>query len=602
MNQVSYEEFKLQFAQMYEHYERHRTDNITDPALRRAHPISTISGWDRDHDQTTDGSTNNGQALNDKAITNTLATDSHNQPEKSFKVSKSEQTDDDDVVDLENVKCVCEENVVVQDDTNPSTNDVDSTKEPTAQILNATESSKPVQSISSISQVYNEQLTGKTIVCNGDSEHAFDDDTISNITPAKQANVSGTDGGSDALRKTLEIDSYDMNEDNKEIVDEIVEEILTKSENLLDDCKRSLDENHQHLNETETTSSPVIKDEEIEHAVSEVVKGVRNIERKMKRDSENDTESQNTETDVKMKREGENIGDVLTSNIHNDETTELQNENQKTELVLSNAAIESTKEILDVDRTNDSVSETLTTANASDGIKDIVATIVNDVIENCVNQTVTDNGDVCDNDNDMNKMSIIDNINNNSSDVATNDSNDNAIIVDTIAPTTDAVSTLNADTVTAIASATDTATATTETETNPVEETNEEIIKGIVNEIVDKCVESEMNTATDNDDNNNNNNNNNDEDSALDKSGSETFVADTIDESSAAAADADGDGDGAGEQPNNGIGSAKFTSVATDNGSDNQMNDNRSAKLNRSQGTSISTSTQVENNHFGNLA
>jgi hypothetical protein len=45
--QVSYEEFKLQFAQMYEHYERHRADNITDPLVRQQHPISTISGWDQ---------------------------------------------------------------------------------------------------------------------------------------------------------------------------------------------------------------------------------------------------------------------------------------------------------------------------------------------------------------------------------------------------------------------------------------------------------------------------------------------------------------------------------------------------------------------------
>lgn len=48
--QVSYEEFKLQFAQMYEHYEQRRADNITDPAERQQRPISTISGWER-HEQ-----------------------------------------------------------------------------------------------------------------------------------------------------------------------------------------------------------------------------------------------------------------------------------------------------------------------------------------------------------------------------------------------------------------------------------------------------------------------------------------------------------------------------------------------------------------------
>ncbi|XP_065209719.1 neurobeachin isoform X2 [Planococcus citri] len=45
-SKVSYEEFKLQFAQMYEHYERQRSDNITDPQERQQRPISTISGWE----------------------------------------------------------------------------------------------------------------------------------------------------------------------------------------------------------------------------------------------------------------------------------------------------------------------------------------------------------------------------------------------------------------------------------------------------------------------------------------------------------------------------------------------------------------------------
>uniref|UniRef100_A0A8D8UFC3 Neurobeachin n=1 Tax=Cacopsylla melanoneura TaxID=428564 RepID=A0A8D8UFC3_9HEMI len=46
-SKVSYEEFKLQFAQMYERYDRQRSDNITDPHLRQQRPISTISGWDQ---------------------------------------------------------------------------------------------------------------------------------------------------------------------------------------------------------------------------------------------------------------------------------------------------------------------------------------------------------------------------------------------------------------------------------------------------------------------------------------------------------------------------------------------------------------------------
>ncbi|KFM61720.1 Neurobeachin, partial [Stegodyphus mimosarum] len=53
-SKVSFEEFKLQFSQMYEQYEQRRSDHLTDPALRKQKPISTISGLDN----------NNHRALN----------------------------------------------------------------------------------------------------------------------------------------------------------------------------------------------------------------------------------------------------------------------------------------------------------------------------------------------------------------------------------------------------------------------------------------------------------------------------------------------------------------------------------------------------------
>ena len=43
-SKVSFEEFKLQFADMYAHYERHRSDHLTDPDVRQRRPVSTISG------------------------------------------------------------------------------------------------------------------------------------------------------------------------------------------------------------------------------------------------------------------------------------------------------------------------------------------------------------------------------------------------------------------------------------------------------------------------------------------------------------------------------------------------------------------------------
>ena len=42
--QVSYEDFKLHMAQMYQQYERAQVQHIADPAVRQQRPVSTISG------------------------------------------------------------------------------------------------------------------------------------------------------------------------------------------------------------------------------------------------------------------------------------------------------------------------------------------------------------------------------------------------------------------------------------------------------------------------------------------------------------------------------------------------------------------------------
>lgn len=565
---------------MYEHYERHRTDNITDPALRRAHPISTISGWDRDRDENTENSTKPDSETS-KAIAEAQ--------------TNGNAEHDDDV--MNNVKCICEENV--DKDSAETTTINETTEDASAQVSNSIEQTKPVSSISSISQVYNEQLTGQTVTSNIETH------TESNIDGSDTEKPTGEHGndvsGSDALRKTLEIESYD--EDNKEIVDEIVEEILKKSENLLDDCKRSLDENQ--IAETETTS-PVIKDGEIEHAVSEVVAGVRNIEKMLKQD----TETMET-TDI----------DSSTKDTNETETIESMETSESISTIEDVAKTEIDKQICDT-----IIAETTTETNE---IEDIVSDIVNEVIENCINESTTDvpndgkitttameNGDnVCDN--DTNKTSIIqrdinvDNINNNSSEdndvkiknslnnnticdehnLNTHDSNDNTIIDETIEQTTELLSQ------TMLNESVDDNKQEQKQQQEPqqeheqhetkttttAEESDEEIVKGIVNEIVGKC-------CVENDSNANNSN----ENSSVNRSENEAPVTGTeinaisIESSNIVVGD-----------------NAQSTIEAEHVGNhDDRRNDNnnRSTKQpHRSQNTSsISTSTQVENNHFGN--
>lgn len=152
-SKVSYEEFKLQFAQMYEHYERHRTDNITDPALRQARPISTISGWERESDQVTEG----GAAI----------------VEVEGKISTATTTEE---CDGENnkMKCGCEDEEAK---------------------MTAT-SAESVQTISHICDVYSNQVSGEPI-CNG---NAHDSSTEEEKSPAKEITKTSS-GGTEVLKQ-----------------------------------------------------------------------------------------------------------------------------------------------------------------------------------------------------------------------------------------------------------------------------------------------------------------------------------------------------------------------------------------------------------------
>jgi neurobeachin len=122
-SKVSYEEFKLQFAQMYEHYEKHRTDNITDPALRQARPISTISGWE--HQQEHAGPVN-GKREYLPAKAESVAVHSNG---KIDEIYDEDETDEDDET---------EENEAAP--TKPS------------------DEVKPTTTISNITDVYNESI------------------------------------------------------------------------------------------------------------------------------------------------------------------------------------------------------------------------------------------------------------------------------------------------------------------------------------------------------------------------------------------------------------------------------------------------------------
>jgi hypothetical protein len=215
--QVSYEEFKLQFAQMYEHYEKHRTDNITDPELRQSRPISTISGWDQEREEINLHQT---QQIQQSQQVQTVPTDEFNGNEK----------------------------------------DDEEQQQPTQQkAIESIPQQKPT--ISSISDVYHKEISGEAVALAPPPP-----------PPEESEHSVPIDSGNSKLKEILEQQlGENTEEESREIATELVEEILQKSEKLLDECQQDL------LNQQETA---VIKDEELEQAVHEVVSGVRQIQLK----------------------------------------------------------------------------------------------------------------------------------------------------------------------------------------------------------------------------------------------------------------------------------------------------------------------------------
>lgn len=192
---------------MYEHYEKHRTDNITDPELRQSRPISTISGWDQEREE-------NGIQPQIQ----------QSQQVQTVPTEELEEREDDE----QEPKPV--ENGVVERERTPQ---------------------KTI--ISSISDVYNKEISGDT----------------DKSSPAKESETS-------KLTDILEEQLGNPEQESQEIAAEMVEEILQKSEKLLDECKKASDD----LLSQQQEETPVIKDEEIEQAVHEVAEGVRQIQLK----------------------------------------------------------------------------------------------------------------------------------------------------------------------------------------------------------------------------------------------------------------------------------------------------------------------------------
>lgn len=280
-SKVSLEEFKLQFSQMYEQYEKQRTDNITDPEVRQARPISTISGWDH------------SQEIENHEVRAPPT-------KKAISISETNGIANDEAVTITEIH---------EDEGNEQSN--------------GNTEHRAITTISSISDYYNKEIEG-TLAASKINENEPEEKTIEEKVEEEPT---------DEKVKEPKVD-----EESQRIATEIVEEIIQKSEETI---------NNTH---EETQPEPVIiKDEEIEQAVNEVAEGVRQIQLKQEESPALEKEDELNIKDKGEKREkigADDGGDVFTVEEKKSEIEEKTEENKIVEETL-NKIVESSMEIND---------------------------------------------------------------------------------------------------------------------------------------------------------------------------------------------------------------------------------------------------------------
>ncbi|KAJ8949535.1 hypothetical protein NQ318_005097, partial [Aromia moschata] len=214
---VSYEEFKLQFAQMYEHYEMHRADNITDPILRQQHPISTISGWHEAPQNVANGCQSGGERWQNSRLS--LQEIELNENDKSEQV------------------CSCDYNSTLSEGS-PFHIDGKISKE----------------------SPFSQDSPGKSQMVEDNIDAVTDSPICNGLHVESSPSFGSPEKVNEDIQKT-------------EIIEEIVQEILSKSEKLLEEHRDICSDSNSR------TISPVVQDQEIAQAVKEVVNNVPEVEK-----------------------------------------------------------------------------------------------------------------------------------------------------------------------------------------------------------------------------------------------------------------------------------------------------------------------------------
>lgn len=293
---------------MYEHYERQRTDNITDPVVRQQRPISTISGWEQHHQGVPNGYHHDDAQWHGNSAT---VQEIMNENDKSEQV------------------CNCDFNNSPTSEGSP------------ASFVGKQDDSEGVSIDSRTSDLYSDVKIGKESPLSQDSpmksqiveetpEDTNESPVCNGIDHESGSSLSSPEKNLDDLQKTA-------------IVEEIVQEILSKSEKLLERNEELIVESDEKMVET----------------VNEVVNDVGDAEKKTEELKSEDGLPISEQTDLSSQKSI----DLLDAEISTSPEKEIPDSDLSERYLTPTTELAETTEKQDEEQTCENKKETCSTEN-----------------------------------------------------------------------------------------------------------------------------------------------------------------------------------------------------------------------------------------------
>ncbi|XP_053598524.1 neurobeachin isoform X2 [Microplitis demolitor] len=341
-SKVSYEEFKLQFAQMYEHYERQRSDNITDPEVRQQRPISTISGWEQQL-PASNGSINGNGAIDNGSDGGYRNWNEDHAIDRNYKEYDAIEGNEVESNERMEETCSCD------------LNSIDNTEESDGSPSIVIKSRDVVSLDSRLSEIEKTESCG--IDNNGDGNYADDDCPRELVSEDEKAEKEGGEEGKDCEEVEVEVEEVKESDNFEVKIVEVIDDKEEKEENSVEknDEEEVKEEEENVKEEVEEKSKEEVK-EEIKEEVKEEIK--EEVKEEIKEEGNEEVKEKVEAVKEEIEKVEELNNKIIEDNKEDNQTDVIDNKNNDNEIVKEiikekiEENLEEKKEINEVDVIN----------------------------------------------------------------------------------------------------------------------------------------------------------------------------------------------------------------------------------------------------------